>query len=191
MFLYPWNQVLVRNIEISSFTYICTICQWLLPGDFWCKRDQKYRSLRPVNWSDSAKSSLSYSNVGCCISALALDSIQDLSYTNVSVATPSRCSPDFANLAVKMLSVRLLRGRTAATQIASILENWCRTHVQLNEGWKKPSAAFLPVPSEISDLRNFWLRPICACAEYYFTFQIRWENWLLCLGFGVWVRVSG
>jgi len=36
-----------------------------------------------------------------------------------------------------------------------------------------------PVSSEISDLRNFWLHAMCACTEWYSTYQIRWENWWL------------
>jgi len=35
------------------------------------------------------------------------------------------------------------------------------------------------VSSEISDLRNFWLHAMCACTEWYSTYEIHWENrWL-------------
>jgi len=41
------------------------------------------------------------------------------------------------------------------------------------------SLRLLPVSSEISDLRNFWLHTIYACTEQYSTYQIRWWNWFL------------
>jgi len=39
--------------------------------------------------------------------------------------------------------------------------------------------AWVPVSSEISHLRNFWLHALCTCTEWYPTYQIRWENWWL------------
>ena len=33
--------------------------------------------------------------------------------------------------------------------------------------------------------RNFWLHAMCACTEWYSTYQIRWENWWLVLISGV------
>jgi len=32
-----------------------------------------------------------------------------------------------------------------------------------------------PISGKIFDLRNFWLRAMCACTEQYSTHQIRWE----------------
>jgi len=32
----------------------------------------------------------------------------------------------------------------------------------------------LPVSSEISDLRNFWLHTMYACTDWYSSWQIRW-----------------
>jgi len=38
---------------------------------------------------------------------------------------------------------------------------------------------YWPVSSKISDLRNFWLHIMCACTEWYYTYQIRPEKWWL------------
>jgi len=30
-----------------------------------------------------------------------------------------------------------------------------------------------------SMMQYFWLHAMCECPEWYFTYQIRWENWWL------------
>jgi len=45
----------------------------------------------------------------------------------------------------------------------------------------------VPVSSEISDLRNFWLYAVYACTEEHSTYKIRWQNWWS--GLRVWVSV--
>jgi len=37
--------------------------------------------------------------------------------------------------------------------------------------------------------RNFWLHAMCACTEWYSTYQIRWENWWFGSGFRQMCRV--
>jgi len=48
------------------------------------------------------------------------------------------------------------------------------------EEWKEKTFLWsAPASSEISDLQNFWLHTMYACTESYYTYQIRWQNWLL------------